>query len=285
MKVEKIRSDIGVLVSPDSKEELFETTIDEWQKLLYENLVIIIDKTKLSYDEFNSFSKVFGRPWTEKEHGIHFEPIDENGINHWGTKNATGLRSLSWHTDNSWHPTLRKPIRILNGAKIFDPDSAVVHFLNTGYLFNHQFSEKERRDLMNLRIVVWDYKNKNACYPYPLVCQNPHTKELALDLSAMDINRDILGLKKEADYIKGNTFIIDLIDQYGKSVGLELLADYIEESMNHEECYFSQRWSPGLMMVLSNTNSMHMRERVTEQDRDRLLWRRTLSHYFQDQLS
>ena len=261
--------------------QLMSATKASWKNLLYDRNIIIIENISLDRKQLVEFSFKLGCPWLKTLYQLHGESIEADGVVNWSDKTGIKKKSLPWHTDNSWHPIWRNPIRVLYGKQIPDPGSGVIHYLNLSYVFNHLLSNEEKNWLSQFKVLIQDYRQKERKFWYPLVKNNPINGRKSLCITAMDYNSKIFGLQKESDYEKGNTFLLKVANSLGEELSLQYLSEYIQKSMNIDDCYFHQHWTPNMIQIISNLDSVHLRTRISNNDTERVIWRKTIAHDYQ----
>ena len=281
MNIRPVTSLFGVIIDNTSFDEMISFSKKKWQKLLYNNNVIIINDVNLSEKEFVKFSYKLGIPWSHEHYKLHGEKMEDNGIINWNDQSGLYKRMLCWHKDNSWHPKWRHPIRILYSVQIPDEQSGILHYLDLRYIFNNLLSKKEQQWLNDHHVLIQNYKNKSQRFFYPLIEVNPITRQKSLFITAMDIDSNIFGLKKNALYQKGDTFLLKVVHKSGKELSLNYLVEYIQETMKIKECFFYKKWKPNMIQIISNLDIVHMRTEISNLSRMRSLWRKTIAHHFQ----
>ena len=282
IKIEEITPVRGVHIKEATSGDLINIPRKFWQTLLYRHNVIVIDPVSLNKEQYIHLCCKFGCPWKESLYDLHQEDIGHDGIIKWSDQGELGKRSLPWHVDNSWHPRWRHPIRVLYAISIPDSQSGVLHHLDLTTLYG-RLPDSEKKWLSGFKVLIQNFKNQQIRHWYPLVQRNPVTGKKGLNITAMDLDVNIFGLKKEPDYVSGNTFLLEVCSDQGEKLPLEYLAEYIQKSMELRHCHFFRPWSPGMIQVISNLDGVHTRTRISDGLGERLHWRKTMAHDFQAQ--
>ena len=281
MNIKSITPIFGSYIETTSFQEMMLFSKDFWKDLLYKSNIIIINSVSLSEEQFVQFSHQLGTPWTQAIYRLHGENMEANGIVYWSDKSGLHKKALCWHKDNSWSSKWRHPIRILFSVRIPDKNSGIIHYLDTSYIYNNILSSKEKNRLSEYQVLIQDYKNKQRRFLYPLVQQNPISKKKSLFITAMDFNENFFGLKKDINYIKGNTFLLKVLHPSGKELPLKYLVEYIKSTMKIKGCHFYKKWNKNTLQIISNLDVIHMRTKISNHPSERLIWRKTIAHDFQ----
>ena len=280
MNVKHITPLFGIVINNTSFDEMISIQ-KKWQELLYRNNVIIVENINLSEEKFVKFSHYLGTPWNQEQYRLHGEIMEDNEIVNWNDRSGLYKKALCWHKDNSWSPKWRHPIRMLYSIQIPDKNSGVLHYLDLRYIFNNLLSKKEQNWLSDHHVLIQNYKNKSQKFLYPLVQINPITGHKSLFITAMDIDSNVFGLKKDRLYKKGHTFLLKIIHKSGKELSLNYLVEYIQATMKIKECFFYYKWKPSMIQIISNLDTVHMRTKISNHTKMRVLWRKTIAHDFQ----
>ncbi len=276
-----IESHLGAKIQGMSCQQALSIDSKHWQDLLYKVNVIVIDHIDLTRESFYQLSLKFGIPWSKELHHLHGETIEEDMVVNWSDKSGLKKVCIPWHTDNSWHPTWRNPIRMLYGVAIPDPNSGCLNYLNLSYAYEHVLDDLEKEEIKNWQVLVQDYKNKNIQYWYPLIQKNPVSGKKSIFITAMDINSPEFGFTKAPGYQKGNTFLLKIKDQHGNERPLSFLVEYAKKCMKIKGCFFEQKWKPKMLQIISNLDMVHCRTTLSDIEDERMIWRKTIAHYFQ----
>ncbi|MCZ0932379.1 MAG: TauD/TfdA family dioxygenase [Oligoflexia bacterium] len=280
MNIKNITPLFGAVIENISFDEMIKISKEKWKQILYDRNIIVIKDIDLSEEEFVKFSYKLGAPWGHKHYELHGERMESNGIVDWNDQSGLYKKSICWHRDNSWSKW-RHPVRILYSIQIPDENSGILFYLDLRYIFNNLLSKEKQNWLNDHFVVVQNYRNKTQKFYYPLVETNPVTGQKSLFITAMDVDSNVFGLKKDKTYKKGNTFLLKVIHKSGKELSLNYLVEYIEETMKIKECFFYQKWKPNMIQIMSNLDTAHMRTEISNHPKTRLLWRKTIAHDFQ----
>lgn len=264
--------------------------VEEILKTARENGFYCCDAGVWTKQDFIDFSNTLGTVWTPATHALHKESLNDDNVVSWSSKTRFGLSSIPWHADNPWHPDLKFPLRAFYAVSIPDPEDAKLYFLNHTKWFE-SLDINRQEYLSKCWILTCDriksklkkYRDDEFITPYysSLVKENPITKQRSLNYGVMAVNSNVFGVTADegftADALGYNKEILhpDGAPWTHQEIG-ELFQEIIDAG--HITCH---RWKEGQFLLMDNWTALHYKQRTTVENKERLMWRRTIAQPWQ----
>ena len=253
MKYNKITPTIGATIEGiDLNKNLNEAIYDKIYKILIENLVIIFQKTNITYDSHIKFSKQFGE--LDEPHHVYPHVKDykrivllENDINNPPDTN-------SWHTDLTFK--IKQPFASVLVAKEV-PSVGGDTLWSSCYAAYDRLPNDMKKYLEKIKVIhdFGDFRNSLS---------NNVSHEEAIDLLNLNVHkfghniRPIIGThpitnKKFLNFNESfSSYIIGLTINESNS-----LKTFLSNHMNKPEDQMRWKWSKGDMVMWDNRVTMH----------------------------
>ena len=253
MKYNKITPNIGATIEEiNLNDNLSKEIYDEIYKLLLENLVIIFNKTEISYERHIKFSKQFGE--LDEPHHVYPHVKGHKRIVLLENDDKNPPDTNSWHTDLTfkikqpfasvlvardvpnvggdtlWSSCYAAYDRLPNDMKKYLKKIQVIHdFGDFRNSLSNNVSNEEAIELLNLNVHKFGHNIR------PIIGTHPITKKKFLNFNE-----------------SFSSYIIGLTVNESNS-----LKTFLSNHMNKPEDQMRWKWSKGDMVMWDNRVTMH----------------------------
>lgn len=242
----------------------------------------IIDDIDLDIQGFIDLSAQFGKLWEEEDHLLAKESIDGN-IVRWSSQNKFIRMSIPWHADNSANKDRKFPLRAFYAVSIPDPEDAKLYFLDITKAFE-MFSDERKEHLRNCTTIVGDNPSfKQAANKWefedpwvePFTKIHPIMKTESINYGCLAINSDVFGLGPDEGYNGTESYNKAILHPDGTKWTDKEVSELFEEMINNVGVY-EHKWQERQFLIMDNWTHLHYKQTTRIDDRERLIWRRTI---------